>query len=271
MRIDSRDNFQRFLNEADAEQRTLMPRWRDALNRIFLGDEGKHLTLDQKAEILGVPSPGRRQMFKLGGGAVLGAFVLAACGDDDDTSTPQTGEGGSSTTAGGEGGNMDLTLAKTAASVEALAVAVYTNPAVGDIVTNQTVLDAAGLFAEHHQAHQDALNGVVTGAGEEAVTEPNQVLFDALVQPVLDDPSEAKVLQLALDLEGAAMMTYTFAGGELSTPELRSTIMTIGGIEARHWAALSFVQSSGDPTSIFPESRAFMPSELSVPEDALIS
>lgn len=270
MRIDSQDNFQRFLAEADAQQRSLMPRWRDALNRIFLGDEGKDLTNDQKAAILGVPSPGRRQMFKMGGTAILGAAVLAACGDDDDAA-PTSGDTGSDTSDGGDGGgNMDLTLAKTAASVEALAVAVYTNPAVGEIVTNETVLAAAGLFAEHHQAHQDALNSVVTGGGEEAVTDPNQVLFDALVQPVLDDPSEEKVLQLALDLEGAAMMTYTFAGGQLSTPELRSTIMTIGGVEARHWAALTFVATS-DPTAVFPDSRAFMPAELAVPEEALIS
>lgn len=269
MRIDSQDNFQRFLKEADAQQRSLMPRWRDALNRIFLGDEGKDLSNDQKAALLGVPSPGRRQMFKMGGATLLGAAVLAACGDDDDTSAPTSGDTGDGGEAA-EGGNLDLTLAKTAASVEALAVAVYTNPAVGEIVTNETVLSAAGLFAEHHQAHQDALNGVVTGAGQEAVTEPNQVLFDALVQPVLDDPSEAKVLQLALDLEGAAMTTYTFAGGELSTPELRSTIMTIGGVEARHWAALTFVATS-DPAAIFPEGRAFMPAELAVPDEALIS
>ena len=269
MRIDSQDNFQRFLKESDEAQRSMMPRWREALNRIFLGEDGKNLTDDEKAHILGVPSPSRRQMFKLGGGAVLGAAVLAACGDDDDASAPTAGDG-SNTTAGEGGGNMDLTLAKTAASVEALAVAVYTNPAVGEIVTNETVLAAAGLFAEHHQAHQDALNGVITGAGEEKITEPNQVIFDAMVQPVLDDPSEAKVLQLALDLEGAAQQTYVFAAGKLSTPELRSTIMTIGGVEARHWAALTFVQAN-DVTAIFPDQRAFMPSELAVPEDALIS
>ena len=269
MRIDSRDNFQRFLTEADAHQRTLMPRWRDALNRIFLGDEGKDLTHDQKAAILGVPAPGRRQMFKMGGAAILGATVLAACGDDDDTAAPEVGAEG--TGSGGEGGNMDLTLAKTAASVEALAVAVYTNETVAANVTNETVLSAAGLFAEHHQAHQDALNGVITGAGESEVTEPNQVIFDAMVQPVLDDPTEENILKLALDLEGAAMMTYSFAGGELSTPELRSTIMTIGGVEARHWAALTFVSSGGDPTAIFPEQRAFMPAELALPEEAIIS
>lgn len=269
MRIDSQDNFQRFLKESNEHQQALMPRWREALNRIFLGDDGKNLNNDQKAAILGVPSPGRRQVFKMGGATLLGAAVLAACGDDDDSSATSTTVAGGDGGEGGEG-NLDLTLAKTAASVEALAVAVYTNPAVGEIVTNETVLAAAGLFAEHHQAHQDALNGVVTGAGEEAITDPNQVLFDALVQPVLDDPSEAKVLQLALDLEGAAMMTYSFAGGELSTPELRSTIMTIGGVEARHWAALTFVATS-DPTAVFPDGRAFMPAELAVPDEALIS
>ena len=271
MRIDSKDNFQRFLRESDEAQRSLMPKWREALNRVFLGEDGKNLTNDQKAEILGVPSPGRRNFFKLGGGAVLGAAVLAACGDDD-SSAPTSGDTQPDDGDGGDsgGGNMDLTLAKTAASVEALAVAVYTNETVAANVSNETVLAAAGLFAEHHQAHQDALNGVVTGAGEEAVTAPNQVIFDALVQPVLDDPSEEKILQLALDLEDAAAKTYIFAGGQLSTPALRSTIMTIGGVEARHWAALTFVATS-DPAAIFPDGRAFYPAELAVPEEALIS
>lgn len=193
----------------------------------------------------------------------MGAALLAACGDDD-ASTPPPGDAGAMSDVGG-GRDMDLTLLRTAASVEALAVAVYTDPAVREIVSDPTLLAAAHLFAEHHQSHQDLLNGVLTAAGQVPVTDPDQVTFDALVQPVLDDPSEAKVLRLALDLEDAAQRTHVFAGGELSTPGLRSTIMTIGGVEARHFAALTFV-TANDVTAIFPEQRAFVPSERAVPQ-----
>ena len=55
------------------------------------------------------------------------------------------------------------TLAKTAASLEKLAVDVYGQ--AGPLLTTPAVIEAATMFAGHHQAHLDALNGVITGAG----------------------------------------------------------------------------------------------------------
>ena len=59
-----------------------MPRWYDALRQIVGG--GTKLSTDEKAALLGVPAPGRRSFFKLGGATIIGAAVLAACGDTDD-------------------------------------------------------------------------------------------------------------------------------------------------------------------------------------------
>ena len=55
--------------------------------------------------------------------------------------------------------------------------------------------------------------------------------------------------------------TYAFAGGALSTPELRSTIMTIGGVEARHAAALRLAALGQGPSDVFPGGRAFFPGD----------
>ncbi|MCU1398169.1 MAG: hypothetical protein JWN62_1278, partial [Acidimicrobiales bacterium] len=179
-------------------------------------------------------------------------------------------EGSTATTDGG--GSMDLTLAKTAASLEKLAVDVYGTAAA--LLTTPAVLDAAKLFAGHHQMHLDALNGVITGAGGTAVTEQNKAVFNALIKPSLDKAkTESDALMIAVALEEAAAQTYAFAGGALSTPELRSTIMTIGGVEARHAAVLRMVALAQTPFDVFPDKRAFFPGDnpLAGIDGALIS
>jgi hypothetical protein len=282
------DEVRRQLRVVDRANEAVMPRWREALERIMGGDE--KLSTDQKAAILGVPSPSRRNFFRLGGVTILGAAVLAACGSDDDDSaatTPRTDAPAGTTpattpatepmttepmTTEAGGANMDLTLAKTAASLEKLAVDVYGQ--AGALLTTPAVISAATMFAGHHQMHLDALNGVITGAGEPAVTEMNQAVFDALVAPALASAaSEADAVTLALALEEAAAQTYAFAAGALSTPALRSTIMTIGGIETRHAAVLRMAALEQPPTDVFPSGRAFFPGDnpLAGIDGALIS
>ena len=286
----SSDEIRRQLRSIDAMNEMAMPRWRETLSRIFGGDDS--LTTEEKAAMLGVPAPGRRDLFKMGGAAVLGAAVLAACGSNDKktsssgapaTNAPGTTAGSvapttAATTAGttadttaattaattasteAGGGNMDLVLAKTAASLEKLAVDVYGTAA--GLLTTKAILDAATMFAGHHQMHLDALNSVITGAGAKAVTEMNQAVFDALVKPALATAkTEADAVMIALALEEAAAQTYAFAGGALSTPALRSTIMTIGGVEARHAAVLRMAALAQSPLDVFPKERAFFPGD----------
>jgi hypothetical protein len=281
------DEVRRQLRVVDRANDAVMPRWREALERIMSGDE--KLDTDEKAAILGVPSPSRRNFFRLGGVTILGAAVLAACGGDDDTTagttpgtnaptdtiaptTPATTPGTDPMTTEAGGVDMDLTLAKTAASLEKLAVDVYGQ--AGALLTTPAVIAAATMFAGHHQLHLDALNGVITGAGEPEITQMNQAVFDALVAPALAGAaSEADAVNLALALEEAAAQTYAFAAGALSTPALRSTIMTIGGIEARHAAVLRMAALAQPPTDVFPDARAFFPGDnpLAGIDGALIS
>ena len=272
----SSDEIRRQLRSIDRMNETAMPRWREALARIFSGEE--KLSTDQKAAILGVPSPGRRDLFKIGGAALVGAAVLAACGSDDKKSASSTPTTAAPTTTGApatsaattadstaesmadEGGAMDLVLARTAASLEKLAVDVYGTAA--GLLETAAIVSAATMFAGHHQMHLDALNGVITGAGGDAVTEMNQAVFDAIVKPALDKAkTEADAVMIALTLEEAAAQTYAFAGGALSTPALRSTIMTIGGVEARHAAVLRMAALAQSPLDVFPAKRAFFPGD----------
>jgi hypothetical protein len=283
------DAIRRELRAIDRANAEAMPKWREVLTRVMGGED--RLTADDKAAILGVPSPSRRQLFKFGGAAIIGAAVLAACGDDNnDAKSTTTAAGGSATTAGGAttmapsssmapestmgtettmapattaaagGGAQDLVLARTAASLEKLAVDTY--GAAAALLTTKAIKDAATMFAGHHQMHLDALNGVITGAGGKAVTTMNQAVYDALVKPAVDAAkTEADAVNLAVKLEEAAAQTYVFAGGALSTPALRSTIMTIGGVEARHAAVLRMAALGQSPLEVFPSQRAFFPGD----------
>jgi hypothetical protein len=257
----NRDELRRELRAIDADNKAVMPRWYDALRQIVSG--GSKMSTDEKAALLGVPSPGRRQLFKVGGATILGAAVLAACGSDNESDTA----GGSETTAGDGSGdtggeNMDLPLARTAASLEKLAVDTYQVGIDSGLVTTMAIADAAKLFQQHHQAHLDALNGAIKDAGGDEVTEQNAAVFKALVEPaVTAAKAEADIVKLAFDLESAAAQTYAFAGGALSVPALRSTIMTIGGIEARHAAVLQVAAQAASPLDVFPDGRAFYPGD----------
>ncbi len=245
----------RQLRSVDRLNTSAMPQWRSALDRLFTDET---ITTDERASALGVPSPNRRELFRIGGISILGAALLAACGSDDDGRAISTDA--PTTTAGAGEPNMDIVLAKTAASLEKLAIDAY-GIAAG-LITTPAVLAAATMFAEHHQMHLDALNGVITGAGATAITEMNQAVYDALVAPALATAStEADAVNIALALEEAAAQTYAFAGGQLSTPALRSTIMTIGGVEARHAAVLRMAALAQSPLEVFPGDRGFFPGD----------
>ena len=267
------DEIRRQLRVVDRMNTAVVPRWREALTRL-IGDD--QISTNDKATILGVPSPNRRDLFKLGGASILGVALLAACGSDDtdapSATTPAGTTPGSTTVpamqpvdttsppATTDAAEMDLILARTAASLEKLAVDAY--GAAGGLITTPAVLAAATMFAGHHQMHLDALNAVLTGAGATAITQMNQAVYDALVKPAIDAAkTEADAVMLALALEEAAAQTYVFAGGALSTTGLRSTIMTIGGVEARHAAVLRMAALAQSPLDVFPSQRGFFPGD----------
>jgi len=255
----NRDELRRALKAIDTDNKAVMPKWYDALRQIIGG--GTTMSTDEKAALLGVPSPGRRQLFKIGGATIMGAAVLAACSSDDDDTGSSDGGGGTTTTAAPDPA-MDTPLVRTAASLEKLAVDTYQTAIDSGLVTTPAIAEAATLFQSHHQDHLDALNAAITDLDGEEVTEGNEAVFRALIEPaVAAAAAEADLVAIALDLENAAAQTYAYAGGTLTAPALRSTIMTIGGIEARHAAVLQVVALAASPLAVFPDDRAFFPGD----------
>jgi hypothetical protein len=197
----------------------------------------------------------RRRFLVVGGGGLAATAVLAACGDDGDTSSADgssatTAAGGASTTtAAAAASATDITVARTAASLENFAVSVY-DTAISNadaLGIEAQVGSAAMLFKEQHQQHADAFNAAATQLGGEAFTDPNPTAQDAFADTIAGLSDQAGVLMFAHDLEQIAAETYQSAVSLLSTPELRQTTMSVGGVEARHQAILAMFIDGGDP------------------------
>jgi len=223
--------------------------------------------------IAGMPT---RRRF-LAGAAVLGAglgagFVLAACGGDDDddagsgtTTDAATGTtaAGANTTVPGEVSSGDAEIAVLAAGLEALAVGTY-----------QAALDAAGAGAlgevppavaefvtvalAHHQAHLDAWNDVLTGAGAEAVTEPNGILKPAVDAEFAKVTDVTGAAALALTLEQAAAATYLEAQRTLTNKDAILLAGSIQIVDAQHVSILLYVLGE------YPVPDVFAKTELAV-------
>jgi hypothetical protein len=291
----SRDEVRRQLRASQREHAEQMPKMRSMLARVF--DRDSRVPVDDKARLVGVDVPpastGRRAL--LGGGLTLaGMAVVAACtpapskdqlaqtGTVPNPSTPATL---SPEKAAELMATTDLTLLRTAQSLEALAVVTYGLAIGSGKVTTSAVADAAKLFQSQHTDHEGALSAQIRSLGGQPYTNPdagpppggvdasqwsqvNPALWKSAVQPVVsnaDALSEAAILKLALLLENTAAQTYTKAGSTLSTPPLRSFIMSIGGTEARHAAVINGVLAPDDPRQQVPV--AFMQISLAVDPD----
>jgi len=264
-----RSELDRRLRAAERAQQEVLPAWRRQLEAALGGDERRPAA--EVAALLGVPT--RRQVLRLGGLAIAGGAVLAACsssdGDGDDGAARPTGRSSSTTAPDATdrpGPELDLVLANTAISLEALAVGAYGTALASGLVERPPVRDALTMFQAHHAAHRDALVAVVEAAGEEPFTTPNPVVRAAFVDPRLASAAaEADLVRLAYDIEQAAAQTYVHATGSLSTVELRATSASIAAVEARHAAILDALGG------LAGERPARYPTTNPLPADALVT
>ena len=256
------DDLRRELRDADRQHHEVDRSWRTTLRSLF--DPERGTSEGERAAFLGLPD--RRGFLRVGGVGIAGAALLAACGDDTERPASSAASG---STGGSTGGSTDLTLAKTAASLESLAIDAYTTAIGSGLVTTAAIGDAAKLFQSHHQAHLDALQALLQQSGAAKVTVANAAVKAAVVDPAVKAArTEADIVALAFALEDAAAQTYVYATTQLSTPALRSTLMTIAGVEARHRAILAFLVQKKAPTEIFP--AGFFKAENPLPADAIV-
>jgi len=214
----------------------------------------------------------RRRFLQLGTAAVVGTAVLGAC-TGDKSGKPRPGLPPTTTSPSNPigAGPTDLTLAKTAASLEAMLMDAYKRLMASRIVTSSALLAYTNLFFDHHTQHLAALNGIITTtSGQAAVSEPNPVMQNQIVRPALDAAqNQDDFAHLFFTLEDAIAQTYVYASTAMSQPELRSSMMTIGGIEARHRALLAVEVEQLGLDDLFPS--AFARADDPLPPDALLT
>ncbi len=214
----------------------------------------------------------RRRFLQWGTAAMVGTAVLGACTGDNSSNARPGQPPTTATPASSSGaGPTDLTLAKTAASLEAMLIDAYQGLTASRIVTSSALLTYTNLFLDHHTQHLAALNGIITTtAGQTAVTEPNEIMENQIVRPALDAAqTQDDFAHLFFTLEDAIAQTYVYASTAMSRPELRSSMMSIGGIEARHRALLGVAVEQLRLDDLFPS--AFVRADNPLPPDALLT
>ena len=232
----SSEFIRREAKESQVEHDASMKTMRSLVNRLF-GDTSESGIA--KADFV-TGGLNRRKFLQIGGLTVATAAVFAACGSDDTAD-------GNGTAAEGEDEEMgaaaegDITILRTASSLEVLAVDVYQKAIDSGLVKTAAIADAAKLFQAQHREHAALFQGATKKMGGEEMTEANPVVLQTLQGPLAALKDETGVVQLALMLEQAAAATYQSTVGAFKDVTLNQAAMSVGGVEARHVAVLSSV------------------------------
>ncbi len=202
------------------------------------------------------PSTVTRRRVLLGGGAGALALVAAACGGNEALDPSSTGEPAGEGAAGGGGG--DVTIAKTAAGLEVLAVNTYNSALGAPLNYPAAVAEFATTARDHHQAHLDAWNDLLTQLGESEVSEPPGDLAGQVNTQFAAVTDVTGVAELALMLEEIAASTYFAVIPMIENEQALRLAATIQPIDMQHAAVLHYVM--GD----YPVPETFADAEQSV-------
>jgi hypothetical protein len=226
--------------------------------RESLGDFGSGLRRRMREE-----GGASRRAFLLGGGTLVGAVALAACGSSEKEASPASSLQPSTSLPSSATG--DVAALATNASIENLAVFAY-GAALMDAPKGKfgaKVPAAVAEFAKHakeqHQAHADAFNAALKNAGAQPFTKPDPALAGPVTEMYGKVNDLAGLATLALTLENTAAATYTKQMGELTSAEGIAAVATIAPVERQHAAVLSYIL--GD----YPVPDTFVPLTLARP------
>lgn len=186
-----------------------------------------------------------RRRFLAGTGVAAGLAVAAACSKDKGDGKTASGSGSQSSTPTTAGGSSDLDVAALAAGLEKLAVDTYaaalTAATAGKLGTvPPAVAEYVSTAQAQHQAHLDAWNKVLAGAGKPAVNTPN-AKYKAVVDPMLNSAKTVvDAANLALTLEDIAAQTYLKAIPTLQNKDAVQLAAQIQVVDQQHQAILRY-------------------------------
>jgi hypothetical protein len=194
-------------------------------------------TADSAGRRRGIDALLSRRLFTISGFSVATAAVVAACSKATVKAVTPINGVAASTTSTPDRAVTDAVLLRTASSLEHNAIAVY-DTVIGQL--SGTAAEIGKLFVGHHRAHADALEKATKDLGGEPFTTPNPIVAKNVVDPaVAAAKTPEEILALAHAIESVATHTYQLMVAGLSAPALRSAIMSIGAVEARHAAIIA--------------------------------
>jgi len=141
--------------------------------------------------------------------------------------------------------SVDVQALQTAASIENLAVSVYTTAAGLSFIKdgNKTVAAFIAKTTTQHTAHGQAFNAAATQAGGKAQTAPDPKYLAVVKKMLPSITTPADVVKLAITLEDVAAQTYTSYVSKVSDPALRKLFASVAPVEAQHRSTLLAVQA----------------------------
>ena len=177
----------------------------------------------------------RKRFLKMvgAGGAGALALLVAACGDDEQMTSSNTGSnagsGDSSSSTSSQFGSGDVGIAKYALTLEYLEADFYKQAAESGMLKGQA-LELGKQFGEHEQEHVDALEAMLKKLGEKPPAKPTGKF-------PLD--SQDAILNLAATVENLGAAAYLGQADKIKDPEVLAAALSIHSVEARHAAALN--------------------------------
>jgi rubrerythrin len=185
----------------------------------------------------------RKKFLKMvgAGGAGALALLVAACGDDEQTSS-NTGsnadtKSGSSSSTSSQFGTGDVGIAKYALTLEYLEADFYKQAAESGMLKGQA-LELGKQFGQHEQEHVEALEAMLKKLGEKLPAKPTGKF-------PLD--SQDAILNLAATVENLGAAAYLGQADKIKDPEILAAALSIHSVEARHASALN--QALGKPAT----------------------
>jgi len=166
----------------------------------------------------------------------------------------------------------DVQMLQTAASLENLAVAVYTNPTAQQLVgaTGNPVLVAfVTKTVEQHTDHARAFNAAAMALAGKGQVNIDKVVYETVVTPALSRiTGPTGVLELAITLEDAAAQTYVKFAGDARDERALGPLASIAPVEAQHAAVLRTVKAILDAGAPM-EAIALPPDLAAIPPGAI--
>ena len=184
-------------------------------------------------ELADDPSDRKRFLRMMGGAGAASAFAIfvAACGDDDGSTS-----GGSGTTKTNSESAMagDLEIVQYALTLEYLETDFYNAVIDAGVITDSALAETAKMIRDNEQEHVDALAGTVRQLGGKPKRPKTN--FDA----VLEGGPEM-VLDTAATVENLGAAAYLGQAGRIKSKEILAAALAIHSVEGRHAAALNSV------------------------------